>query len=96
MRQYELVYIIRTDLEEEATEALIEKVKTIAENNGAEVAKIDKWGKRRLAYEINDITDGFYVIMNFKGDAAVAKELDRILKITEPVLRHIIVREDEK
>jgi len=96
VRQYELVFIIRTDLDEETTEALIEKVKGIAETNGAEVTKLEKWGKRRLAYEIKDFREGLYVIMNFKGDVAVAAELDRILKITESVLRHMIVREDEK
>lgn len=96
MRQYELVFIVRTDLDEEATEALIEKVKGIAETNGAEVTKLEKWGKRRLAYEIKDFREGFYVIMHFKGDAAVAAELDRVLKITENILRHMIVREDEQ
>lgn len=96
MRQYELVFITRTDLEEEAIEALIEKVRTIAETNGAEVTKLEKWGKRRLAYEIQHTREGFYVVMNFKGNAAVAAELDRVLKITENILRYMIVREDEK
>ncbi|KAF1085922.1 30S ribosomal protein S6 [Sporotomaculum syntrophicum] len=96
MRQYELVFIVRTDLDEETTDALITKVRGIAEINGAEVTKLEKWGKRRLAYEIKNSREGFYVIMNFKGEAAVAAELDRILKITENILRHMIVREDEK
>jgi len=96
VRQYELVFIIKPNLEEEALEALVGKIKGIAETNGAEVIKLDKWGKRRLAYEIKDYHEGFYEIMIFKGDAAVAAELDRILKITEPILRHMIVRDDEK
>lgn len=96
MRQYELIFIVRTDLEEEATEAIIEKVKGIIENNGAEVINIDKWGKRRLAYEIKHIREGYYVLVNFKGEAKVAAELDRVLKITDAILRHIIVREDEE
>ncbi|AGL03967.1 30S ribosomal protein S6 [Desulfoscipio gibsoniae] len=96
MRQYELVFIVRTDLDEEATDALIEKVRGIAETNGAEIIKLEKWGKRRLAYEIKNSREGLYVIMNFKGDAAVAAELDRVLKITENILRHMIIREDEK
>ncbi|WP_347489471.1 30S ribosomal protein S6 [Desulfoscipio sp. XC116] len=96
MRQYELVFIVRTDLDEEVTDALIGKVRGIAETNGAEIIKLEKWGKRRLAYEIKDCREGLYVIMNFKGDAAVAAELDRVLKITENILRHMIVREDEK
>lgn len=95
VRQYELVFIIRPDLEEEALESVIEKVKALAENNGAEVTKLDKWGKRRLAYEIKHVREGYYVVMNFQGEAEVAAELDRVLKITDEILRHIIVREDD-
>lgn len=95
MRGYELVVIIRPDLDDEATEAVIEKVRSMIENNGGEVGKIDKWGKRRLAYEIKDLRDGFYVVIKFKGEVAVSAELDRVLKITDPVLRHMIVREEE-
>ena len=95
MRGYELVVIIRPDLDDEATEAVIEKVRSMIENNGGEIAKVDKWGKRRLAYEIDDLREGFYVVVNFKGEAAVAAELDRVLKITDTVLRHMIVREGE-
>ncbi|MCG8402027.1 MAG: 30S ribosomal protein S6 [Firmicutes bacterium] len=95
MRGYELVVIIRPDLDDEATEAVIEKVRSMIENNGGEIAKVDKWGKRRLAYEINDLREGFYVVFNFKGEAAVAAELDRVLKITDTVIRHMIVREGE-
>ncbi|HBX23890.1 MAG TPA: 30S ribosomal protein S6 [Desulfotomaculum sp.] len=95
MRGYELVIIIRPDLDDEATEAVIEKVRSMIENNGGEIVKFDKWGKRRLAYEINDLRDGFYVVIKFKGEAAVSAELDRVLKITDAVLRHMIVREEE-
>ncbi len=93
MRGYELMFIIRPDLDDEATEAVIEKVRSTIENNKGEIAKVDKWGKRRLAYEIKDLREGFYVVVNFKGDAALAAELDRVLKITDTVLRHMIVRE---
>ncbi len=96
VRQYELVFIIKPDLDEEATDTLIEKVKSIAVTNDAEIVKLEKWGKRRLAYEIKNYREGVYVIMNFKGDVKVSAELDRVLKITENILRHMIVREDEK
>jgi len=96
VRQYELVFIVKPDLDEEATDTLIGRIRGIVETNGAEVIKLEKWGKRRLAYEIKNYREGFYVIVNFKGDAAVADELDRVLKITENILRHMIVREDEK
>jgi len=95
VRRYEMVYIIKPDLEEEALEAAIAKVRTLAENNGAEVTKLDKWGKRRLAYEIKHIRDGYYVVMKFNGEPAAAAEIDRVLKISDEILRHIIVREDE-
>ncbi|WP_027364739.1 30S ribosomal protein S6 [Desulfotruncus alcoholivorax] len=95
MRRYELVFILRPDLEEEALDAAIAKVRSLAENNGAEVTKLDKWGKRRLAYEIKHVRDGFYVVMNFNGEPESAAEIDRVLKISDEILRHIIVREDE-
>ncbi|MCL2337163.1 MAG: 30S ribosomal protein S6 [Firmicutes bacterium] len=95
MRGYELVLIIKPDLDDEALEAVIEKVRSMIENDGGTIAKIDKWGKRRLAYEIKDLREGIYYIINFKGEAAVSAELDRVLKITDSVLRHMIVREEE-
>ncbi|MDO7787276.1 30S ribosomal protein S6 [Desulforamulus aquiferis] len=95
MRNYELMYIIKPDVEEEKLNALVEKFKGLVEENGAEVTKLDKWGKRRLAYEVNHIKDGFYVLMQFKAEPAAAAELDRVMKITDDILRHMIVREDE-
>ena len=95
MRNYELLYIIKPDVEEEQLTALVEKFKALVEGQGAEVAKLDKWGKRRLAYEVDHIREGFYVLMQFKAEPAAAAELDRVMKITDGILRHMIVREDE-
>lgn len=95
MRNYELMYIIKPDVEEEKLTALIEKFKALVEGQGAEVTKLDKWGKRRLAYEINHIREGFYILMQFKAEPAAAAELDRVMKITDDIIRHMIVREDE-
>lgn len=95
MRQYEMVYIIKPDLEEDAIEAVIERVKALVESNGAEVTKLDKWGKRRLAYEIKHVREGYYVLMKFNGNAEVVAELDRVLKISDDIMRHLIVREDD-
>lgn len=92
MRGYELMFIIRPDLDDEATEAVIEKVRSTIENNKGEIAKVDKWGKRRLAYEVKKFREGFYVLMQFRGAAAVAQELERILKITDGVIRQLVVR----
>ncbi len=96
MRRYEVLFIIRPELDEEATEAVIDRVKSVIEKNGAEITKLDKWGKRRLAYEIKHVREGYYVLINFKGEAAVAAELDRVLKIFDEVLRHLIVREEDE
>lgn len=94
VRQYETMYILRTGIDEEATEAAINRFKSIVEENGGAVDQIDRWGKRRLAYEIDKERDGYYVVMRFKAEPAVAKELDRVFKISGDVLRHIIIRED--
>ncbi|MFZ5645056.1 MAG: 30S ribosomal protein S6 [Bacillota bacterium] len=95
MRKYETVFIIRPELEEEKTLEAVEKFKTLIEKNGGEIASIDKWGKRRLAYEIDGAKEGFYVLSKFSAESAVATELDRIFKISDEFMRHIIIREDE-
>lgn len=96
MRNYEIMYIIRPELDEEKTNAVVDKVKGLVENNGGEVTKLDKWGKRRLAYEVEkNVREGFYVLMQFTAGPDVAIEIDRILKISDEVMRHLIVREGE-
>ena len=91
---YEVVYIMDPALGEEAIAAMIEKFKTLVETQGT-VAAIDDWGKRRLAYPINDLTEGYYVLMSFTSAPEFPKELDRILGITEGVMRSMIVCKDE-
>ncbi|SHF43958.1 30S ribosomal protein S6 [Desulforamulus putei] len=95
MRNYEVMYIIKPEVEEEKVTALVEKFKALVEERGAEVTKLDKWGKRRLAYEINHMKEGIYVVMQFKAEAAAAAELDRVMKINDDIIRHMITREDE-
>ena len=95
MRKYEVVFVLRPDLDEEKNTGVIEKFKTLIESHGGEVVKLDKWGKRRLAYEIKDLKEGFYVLIQMNADSKVATELSRVFKITDEVLRHMIVREDE-
>ena len=94
MRKYEVVFVHRPDLDEEKSAALIERFKSLIENQGGEVLKVDKWGKRRLAYEVKDLREGVYIIVHMNAEPNVATELDRVFKITDEVLRHIIVRED--
>ncbi|MBU2700646.1 small subunit ribosomal protein S6 [Sporomusaceae bacterium BoRhaA] len=95
MRKYEVVFIFKV-LEEEATNTVVTKFENLIKNNGGEIEKIDRWGKKRLAYEIKDMTDGYYVLVHFNAEPATVKELDRVAKITEEVLKHMIVKVDEK
>ncbi|GGG71455.1 MULTISPECIES: 30S ribosomal protein S6 [Paenibacillus] len=92
MRKYEVMYIIRPDVEQEQVQALVDKFNGII-NNGGEVTKSDLIGKRRLAYEINKIRDGYYVLVHFNATTEVVNELDRIMKITDEVIRTLIVRD---
>jgi len=91
MRKYEVMYIIRTDVEQEQVQATVEKFQNIITNGGGEITKHDLMGKRRLAYEINKFRDGHYVLVNFNAEPAVVAELDRVLKITDEIIRHLIV-----
>ena len=95
MRDYEIMYIIRPDIEEEAQTSLIERFNSILTDNGAEIDKVDEMGKRRFAYEINDYRDGFYIVINFKGDENAVNEFDRQAKYSDDILRHMCVRVDE-
>lgn len=89
--KYETLFVIAPTLEEEAYKAVIEKVKGVIENGGGVVDNVDEWGKRRLAYEINHINEGYYILMNFSSNPELPKELDRVLRITDTIIRHLIV-----
>ena len=91
---YEVVYILDPAMSEEATAALVAKFKTMAEAHGT-VKEVDEWGKRRLAYPINDLMEGYYVLMTFNAAAAIPAELDRIFRITDGVMRSLIVCKDQ-
>ncbi len=95
MRKYETIFILRPDLEEDKITEMVEKFKSLVEKSGGEITKLDNWGKRRLSYEINHIKEGFYVVAKFNSESEVTNEIDRIFKISDNVIRHIIVREDE-
>ena len=91
MRRYETMYILRPRLEEEALGAAVERFKSVVEEQGGTVDRVDRWGKRRLAYEIAKEKEGYYVVMRFSAEPPAVKELDRLFKISGDVLRHIIV-----
>ncbi len=88
---YEVVLIFSVSKGEEATAALVEKFKTLIAEN-ATVENVDEWGKRKLAYLINDEAEGYYILVNFESEADFPAELDRITNITDGVLRSMIIK----
>jgi small subunit ribosomal protein S6 len=95
MREYELTFIVRSDVEEPDLMAVIDRVKGLITDNGGEVAKLDLWGTRRLAYPIKKMRDGQYVFMVTKLPPRAITELDRAFNLIEDVTRHLFVRTDE-
>ena len=87
--KYEVLYIINPNLSEEETQAVVEKFKTLVEQNGT-IDEMEEWGKRKLAYEINYLTEGYYVLVKFTSGPELPAELDRILGITDGVIRSLV------
>ncbi|GGJ64847.1 small subunit ribosomal protein S6 [Anoxybacillus voinovskiensis] len=95
MRKYEIMYIIRPNIDDEGRKAVVERFNNILTENGAEITSVKEWGKRRLAYEINDFRDGYYMIVNVMSQPKAVQEFDRLAKISEDIIRHIVVKEEE-
>ena len=95
MKNYEVMFIINPALEDAKKEATVEKVKDIIAADG-EVSKVDTWGMRKLAYPIDKKEEGYYAVVEFQGNPTLPKELDRRLKISDNVIRHIIINKDEQ
>ena len=95
MKAYEVLYIVKPTLDNEAREAVLDSIKNIITEAKGEVGEIDVWGSRKLAYPIEKFRDGVYTLVNFKADVEFPKELDRRLKISEDVIRHVIVAQEE-
>ena len=96
MQKYEALYIIKPDVDEEARAALIQKFAAIVTDNGGEIVNIDEWGKRKLAYAIDYITEGYYVLMNFDAKPELPAELERNFRISEFIMRYMVVKRIEK
>lgn len=92
MRKYELMYIIRPDIEEEQIEAVTEKFQSII-NGGGEISAHEVLGKRRLAYEINKFREGVYVLVNFTATVEVVEELNRVMRISDEIIRHLVIND---
>ncbi|MBB6450579.1 small subunit ribosomal protein S6 [Geomicrobium halophilum] len=95
MRKYEILYILNPTLEEDAIKATIERFNKVLTDNGAEVTDVDEKGRRRLAYEINDYREGYYVVLTVQGTAAAVNEFDRRVKLSDEVIRTLVVRDDD-
>jgi len=95
LKKYEGVFVFYPNLEEEVRNGEIEKLKGIITSYNGTLEKVDEWGQRRLAYEIKKTKEGYYTLMNFTADSETIKELDRVCRINEKMLRHMIVK-DEK
>jgi small subunit ribosomal protein S6 len=89
------MYIIQPAIEEDAKKALVERFQDILTSNGAEIIEAKEWGKRRLAYEINDLREGFYQILKVTADSKAIDEYTRLANINEDIIRHIAVRIDD-
>lgn len=92
MRTYELMAIHRPELAEEDVRSKIADVESFLGDNGATVTNTDHWGKRRFAYEIDHLTEGFYTVVNFEADTDTVSELDRTLGLSDDVVRHKVFR----
>ena len=95
MNRYETVFIINPNVEESGIKALIEKFSTLINNEG-KVESVDEMGNRKLAYEIKKNKEGYYVVINFEAQPELIKELERIYRITDEVIKFIVVRKDEE
>ena len=92
MNSYELLYILNNDLSDEAKAAVVDKLNAVVTGNGGTVDNVDKWGTRRLAYPINYKNEGYYVLVNFTAPATLPDELERVMRITDSVVRFMIVK----
>ena len=95
MRKYDVMYIIRPTLELEAKKALIAELNLILTTRGTSVLKVNEWGIRELAYEIADCKKGYYVLLETEMSVEAKNELDRVIRIKEDVIRHIIINREE-
>ncbi|MBQ1342977.1 MAG: 30S ribosomal protein S6 [Firmicutes bacterium] len=95
MREYEAMYIVKPNYDEEQYAQFVEKYNALIQNNGGEIIKVEPWGKRRLAYEIDKLREGYYVLVRFNAEADLPAELERNFKIADEIMRYLVVRAGE-
>lgn len=94
MNKYEVMFIAKA-LEETEVDPIVTFVSDLLTKNGCNIEKVDRWGKRHLAYPVKKQADGYYVLINFEAEPATIKEIDRVMKIRDEILKHLIVKIDE-
>lgn len=93
INKYETVFIISSQLDEDNIKAMVEKFKNLLETS-VQLESIEEWGKRKLAYPINDENEGYYVLANFSAESDFPRELERIFKITEGIIKYMVIKKD--
>ena len=96
MKAYELLFFVNPSISDEARAGVMKRIDTTITNDGGVVDGVEEWGKRKLAYPIEKLTEGEYTLINFQSEPEAIAELDRVLRITGDVVRFMIVRRDEK
>lgn len=96
MRDYEVMLAINPQLEDEELDSLLDKLKKIITGEKGKITKTNKWGKRKLAYEIKDFTEAIYVVLNFNTDEKIIPELERVVKLEERVIRYLLTLQHEE
>ncbi len=95
MKKYEIMFIIRPNLEDEARKQVIDNFTNVLTEQKAEIVKVDNWGLKNLAYEINDFRRGHYVVLYVNASTEAINEFDRLARISEDIIRYIIIKEEE-
>ena len=96
MKAYELLFFVAPTISDEDRVAVMKRIETTIAEGAGQVDNVDEWGKRKLAYEINGLTDGDYTLVNFHADPQNVAELDRVLRINDAVVRHMIVKREDR
>ena len=94
MNKYELAVVVSAKLEDDARAEVIEKVKALVTRFGGNITDVDEWGKKRLAYEIQKMREGYYYFIQFEADAACPAEVERHIRIMDNVLRYLVVKKE--
>ena len=94
MSKYELALVVNAKIEDEAREAVVEKVKSYVARYGGTVTEVEEWGKKRLAYEVQKMREGFYYFIQFEADATCPAEVERHVRIMDNVMRYLVVKKE--